>query len=83
MSTPDMPPVRRYSGGQIALIVLGIILLLPGVCSLIFMGQMAGEVRLSDSISQMIVTLWAIGFAVSAIGVVLIVVARKRARVAP
>ena len=53
------------------------------MCSLIFMGQMAGEIRLSDSISQMIVTLWAIGFAISAIGVVLIVVARKRARIAP
>ena len=81
MSPPDLrPPLRHYSAGQIALIVIGIILMLPGACALVFMTQMAGEVRWSDPITQMIITLWAICFAVSAIGVVLIVVARKRAR---
>jgi len=80
MSPPELPPpLRHYSAGQIVLIVIGIILMLPGACSLVFMAQMAGEVRWSDAISQMIITLWAICFAVSAIGVVLIVVARKRA----
>jgi hypothetical protein len=83
MSPPELPPpLRHYSAGQIALIVIGIILMLPGACALVFMTQMAGEVRWSDPITQMIITLWAICFAVSAIGVVLIVVARKRARTA-
>jgi len=80
MSPPELPPpLRHYSGGQIALIVIGIILILPGACSLVFMSQMAGEVRWSDPYAQLFITLWAICFAVSAIGVVLIVVARRRA----
>ena len=80
MSPPELPPpLRHYSGGQIALIVIGIILMLPGACSLVFMAQMAGEVRWSDPYVQIIIALWAVCFAVSAIGVVLIVVARKRA----
>ena len=84
MSPPELPPpLRHYSGGQIALIVIGIILILPGACSLVFMAQMAGEVRWSDPYVQIIIALWAICFAVSAIGVVLIVVARRRARIAP
>ncbi len=83
MTTPDIPPpaTRRYSWGQIAAIVIGIILLLPGGCALIFMAQMAGEVRWSDPIAQLIITLWAISFAVSAIGIVLIVVAHRRAQI--
>ena len=85
MSTPQLPPpaTHRYTGGQIALIVIGVILLLPGVCSLVFMSQMAGEVRWGDPITQMVVALWVISFAIAAIGVVLIVVARKWARIAP
>jgi cytochrome c-type biogenesis protein CcmH/NrfF len=43
------------------------------------MAQMAGEVRWSDPYVQIIIALWAVCFAVSAIGVVLIVVARRRA----
>ena len=85
MSTPDNPPParRRYSAGQIALIVIGIILLLPGACAAFFVIGMAREIRLSDPIAQMILTLWAICFAIAAVGIVLIVVARKRARIAP
>jgi len=80
MSPPELPPpLRHYSGGQIALIVIGIILILPGACSLVFMAQMAGEVRWSDPYVQIIIALWAVCFAVSASGVVLIVVARRRA----
>jgi len=80
MSPPELPPpLRHYSGGQIALIVIGIILMLPGACSLVFMAQMASEVRWSDPYVQIIIALWAVCFAVSAIGVVLIVVARRRA----
>ena len=83
MSPPELPPpMRHYSAGQIALIVIGIILLLPGACAVFFAIGMAHEIRLSDPIAQMIIVLWAICFAVSAIGVVLIIVARKRARTA-
>ena len=83
MSTPESPPARpapKYSGGQIAMIAIGIVLLLPGLCSLAFAIGMASEIRLSDPIAQAIMTLWGICFAVSALGIGLIVVARKRAR---
>jgi uncharacterized membrane protein YjjB (DUF3815 family) len=85
MSTPDIPPpaTRRYSGGQIALIVIGVILLLPGACAVYFLIGMIGEIRTNDAITQLIMMIWAISFAISAIGIVLIVMVRRRARVAP
>ena len=84
MSMPENPQVvRRYSGGQIAMIIIGIILLLPGLCSLAFVIGMASEIRLSDPITQMIAILWAICFGISALGIFLIVLARKRARTVP
>lgn len=76
--TPAPRPAPKFSGGQIAMIVVGLILLLPGVCSLVFVVGMASEIRLSDPIAQAIMVLWAICFAVSAIGILLIVLARKR-----
>jgi hypothetical protein len=84
---PPLPPPAsyRYSGGQIFMIVAGVILLLPGLCSIAFIIGMQPDFSsksLSDPISQMIFALWAICLAVSAIGIVLIVVARKRARMA-
>ena len=87
MSEPASPPVSpppNYTGGQIAMIVFGIIFLLPGLCSLGFIIGMAPEINrksLNDPISQMIFTLWGVCFAISAVGIALIVVARKRARV--
>jgi hypothetical protein len=88
MTAPEnpTPPAPKYSGGQIAMIVIGIILLLPGLCSLLFALGMAPELNkstLNDPIAQAIFALWAICFAGSALGVVLIVMARKRARKAP
>jgi len=65
------------------MIIIGIILLLPGLCSLGFIAGMAPELNsksFNDPIAQMIFTLWGICFAVSALGIVLIVVANKRAR---
>ena len=52
MSDPNAPqPVRpRYTGGQIAMLVIGTILLLPGVCSLLFMIGMASELARGDPI---------------------------------
>jgi hypothetical protein len=82
MSTEAGPPPRRYTGAQIAAIVVGVILLVPGLCSLAFMLGMIGEMRLSDPIVQMIMVLWAICFLVSAGGVMLIRGAYKRRRTA-
>jgi hypothetical protein len=76
------PPVR-YSAGQIAMIVFGIIFLLPGACSLFFVIGMMPEFSrksFSDPIAQLIFMLWGVCFAISAVGIVLIVMARKRAR---
>ena len=80
--SPKQPVDRHYSGGLIALIVIGCILLLPGLCSILFILGMAPELNsksFADPIAQMIFALWAICFAVSALGIVLIVVARRRA----
>jgi hypothetical protein len=74
--TPTPPP--GYTGPQIAAIVVGSILLLPGLCSLVFFLGMVWELRLSDPIAPMIVTLWVVCFLVSAGGVALIYGARKR-----
>jgi hypothetical protein len=68
------------------MIIIGIILLLPGLCSLLFAIGMMPEMswrELHDPIAQMIFTLWAVCFAVSAGGIGMIVVARRRARGAP
>jgi hypothetical protein len=81
----QLPPLpkRHFSGGQIALIIIGIILLFPGLCSLGFIAGMRPELNaksFNDPISQMILTLWGICFAVSALGILMIVVANRRAR---
>jgi hypothetical protein len=84
MSTPDNTSARKYSGGQIAMIVVGIILLLPGLCSIAFVIGMRPELNaksFADPIAQLIFALWGICFAISAAGVGMIVVARKRALV--
>jgi hypothetical protein len=75
--SPEQP---RYTVGQIAMTVVGVILLLPGLCSLFFIVSMASEIRTSDPIVQAIISLWIVCFVVSAIGVALIYVARKGAR---
>jgi len=79
--------VARYAGWQVAMIILGSIMLLPGVCALVFFvgaiwemiskNQSLGRM---DSIMQMVVTVWAISLAIGIAGVVLIVAVRKRAR---
>jgi predicted cobalt transporter CbtA len=88
MSEPAAPPPRQavdrhYSAGLITLMVVGCILLLPGICSIAFILGMAPELNsksFGDPIAQMIFALWGICFAASAIGIALIVVARRRAR---
>jgi len=77
MTAPDSKPPTRFTGWQIAMIAIGSILLLPGLCSLFFMIGMASEFRWSDPISQMIATLWGFCLLVAAGGIVLICAARK------
>jgi hypothetical protein len=80
MSEPTSPAPRRYSGWQIAMLVIGAILLLPGLCSLAFLVVMFNDLLRGNTIVQAIVPLWIISFAISAGGVALIYVARKGAR---
>ena len=76
-----VPTTRpRYTGGQIAMLVIGIILLLPGVCSLLFMIGLASEVARGDPYVGAVVGLWIICFFISAAGIALIYLARKAAR---
>ena len=84
MSDPGAGPMRQpsYTGWQIAMLVIGAILLLPGLCSLVFMLGMVWEMRLSDPIAQMVIVIWLICFLVSAGGGALIHVARRDARAA-
>jgi hypothetical protein len=83
MSQQSPGGAPRYTVGQIVMTVLGVILLLPGLCSLLFIISMAGEIRMSDPIVQLIVGLWVICFLVSAGGVALLYAARKGARKSP
>ena len=79
----SVPPPRRYSGGQIFMIVVGVILLLPGICSLFFFVVLSGDLFKSggrDPYLEPVIVLWLICFAISAGGVALILWARKRAR---
>jgi len=77
------PPLPNFTGGQIALILFGVIFLLPGLCSLVLaLGSVADRIRKGyfDSILTSLVPLWLICFALSAVGVLMIVAARRRAR---
>jgi len=83
MSTPDDPPSsHRYSGGQMVMIGIGVILLLPGACSLIFMLLMFSELRRGDPYIAAVASVWVVCFFASAAGGALIYVARKDARAA-
>ena len=71
MSAPEKPPPTpgpRYSAAQISMIALGCVLLLPGLCSLVFMGLSMG----SSSSSGPLPLLWLLCFGIAAGGVVLI-----------
>ena len=86
----EMPPAgapkpgpRRYSAGQILMIVMGVILLLPGVCSLFFLiGTMAevGRKSFVDPVEQLIFAIAVTCFTISAGGIALIVAAVRRSR---
>jgi ABC-type transport system involved in multi-copper enzyme maturation permease subunit len=79
-STPPPQPGPHYTGGQIALLGLGILLLLPGVCSLFFMIGMISEWNTRDPILQAIASVWVLCFFIAAVGIGLIYIARKPAQ---
>jgi len=84
MSDPGAVPTTqpRYTGGQIAMLVIGVILLLPGLCSLFFLIGMASDLARGDPYIGAVVVLWIICFLISAGGVALIYLARKNVRAA-
>ncbi len=73
------PQPPRYTGGQILMTVFGVILLLPGLCSLLFMLTMVSELSFNEAMGGTIVTVWIICFAISAAGIALVYAARKDA----
>jgi len=80
---PSTPPVPNYTGGQIALVLFGALLLLPGLCSLFLaFGSVVDRIRKGyfDPILTSLAPLWLLCFAISAVGVLMIVAARRRAR---
>lgn len=86
MSEPDSPPpspTLRHTGGEIAMILLGVLFLLPGACSLYFVVALTIEKRgnpLSDPYVQAFAAIWVICFVISAAGAGLIWLARRNAR---
>jgi hypothetical protein len=81
IGNPSEPP--RYTGGQIAMTVFGVIMLLPGLCSLLFVVSMISELSFKEPMGSTIVTVWIICFAISAVGAALIYAARRGDRKAP
>jgi hypothetical protein len=85
MSEPDSPPKPplHYTGGEIALILLGALLLLPGACSLYFVVALTIEKHgnpLSDPYVGPFAAIWVISFFIAAAGAGLIWLARRNAR---
>jgi hypothetical protein len=89
VSEQNRDDAPRYTGWQVAVIVLGTFMLLPGMCALVFVVgttfntlSKRESFQLGDPIMQMIMVVWAISFAITAAGVLLIRGARRRARAA-
>jgi len=85
MSGQYPPPPAPRPGVTVLLVVLGVILLLPGLCSLVVAAQVIATddiVRLAtrDPFFQAIMMLWGVCFLVSAGGIALLWVASRRAR---
>lgn len=72
-TAPLRPPPRRRGCATAFMVVFGIILLLPGVCALIFGVTMIGEARIDGAIASLVL----LGLLVGAGGVILIRAAIK------
>ena len=77
MNEPEAQPPRR-TGAQIALMLLGAVLLLPGLCSLVMMLTMIQEMRDGDSRMGGFAAMWIVTFLISAGGIWLIMIARRK-----
>ena len=78
---PPIPPRKRLSLAMAFLMfVVGIVLLLPGLCSLIFGAWVVASLREADSLSGVasILPIWLFGLILGSIGVGLIVRAFRR-----
>jgi hypothetical protein len=83
---PLPPPARSYTLGTGVMIFFGVCLLFPGLCSLYVIVAIAIERHgnpLNDPYVQPFALVWAVCFLISAIGVTMIVAARKRTRRTP
>jgi hypothetical protein len=83
MSEPGNPPPSpklQHTGGEIAMILIGVVLLLPGLCSLVLALGSISEWRANDPILRGLIGLWVLCFAVSGGGIGLIWLARRNAR---
>lgn len=89
MSTTEPPPAapeREYILETGVLMFFGICFLFPGACSLYVIIALTIEKRgnpFSDPYVQVFALLWVICFVISAIGVAMIVAARRRPRRSP
>jgi hypothetical protein len=75
MSVPDVPPTPPGSWVGRVLVLIGGLLLLPGVCALIFIPEYTSS---PDPIPDSIMQAWIISFIISAVGIALIVYAFRR-----
>jgi hypothetical protein len=79
MSVPNVPPTppRRPRSAVVTalLLIVGILLLAPGVCAFIFIPEYAAS---PSPVPSGIMQLWIISFIISALGIALIVFAARR-----
>jgi hypothetical protein len=84
---PALPPQRKYILETGVMIFFGICFLFPGLCSLYFIAALTIEKRgnpLDDPYVRIIAPpLWVTCFIIAAIGIVMIVAARRRPRREP
>ena len=77
MSELETQPPRR-TGAQAALTLLGVVLLLPGLCSLLTMLTMIQEMRQGDSRMVDFATIWIVTFIISGVGIYLVMTSRTK-----
>ncbi len=77
MSEPETQPPRA-TAAQGALTLLGVVLLLPGLCSLLTMLTMIQEMRQGDSRMADFATIWIVTFIISGGGICLVMTSRNK-----
>jgi hypothetical protein len=90
MSNPQQPPEvprppasRRNSVGSVLMILLGIVLVLPGACSLYFLAAFAiveprNLLKFNDPIQGGVWVLWLVSFGLAFVGILLFRAASRR-----